>query len=207
MSSPQVFLAYRFLTLEETVASYRGGLQVDGRVTYSVGPAVNFAYIAEWKHWDKRSFMFGLLVDVASKQEVDVEYRDTRGSWFSLDKENVPGGKHKIVDQLGTDPGTPAGKRWVGFSQPMGNDWALDDSKISQGEMEFDVRVRIYPSAGPEFIPFAGRHLRDKAVAGSFTPGTFAAGHMPSSWFVPQLRATATDGKHYVSGPRGRRAV
>jgi hypothetical protein len=205
MSRPDLFLAYRFLTNEESVCPYKStGLQVRGRVTYSVGPLVTPAYVEEWKDCAKRSFMLGLLVDAATGQQVDVEYLDTAGQWFPLDREESPGGLHDIVGQLNKDPGVPAGKRWIGFAQPAGPAWALDASHLADGVVGFDVRVGIYPTAGPEFITFVGRHLRDPD-AGNFKNGKFEDGHMPSSWYVPQLPRASPDGKMYVYGPRGRR--
>jgi hypothetical protein len=205
MSRPDLFLAYRFLTKEESVCQYRGtGLQVLGRATYSVGPQVTPTYIDEWKDCTRRSFMLGLLVDARSGQQVDVEYMDTAGQWFPLDREEEPGGAHDIVGQLNTDPGVPAGKRWIGFSQPGGRDWALDTSQLADGVVSFDVRVGIYPTSGPEFITFVGRHLRDPD-GGGFKGGKFEDGHMPSSWYVPQLPRPSPEGKLYVYGPRGRR--
>lgn len=207
MSLKVNFFCYLFDTNTATIEPYHGnGLRVEGRITYSVGVAVNPAYCLEWADSTKRSFMFGLLVDAASGQQVDVEYKNKAGNWFMLDKENDVGGPYKIVDQLNMDPGIPAGGRWVGFSQPAGVAWVLDDSKIAGGEIQFDARVGIYPSTGPEFIPFVGRHLRNKDEASNtFSPGSFSAGHMPSTWYVPKDKRTAADGKQWVYGPRGRR--
>src|SRR5262249_19163390 len=159
MSIAVNFTGYRFSPYIATVAPYHGdGLQVEARVTYSVGSAVNPAYCKEWADWNKRSFMFGLLVDAG--QEVDVSYKSLSLKYFALHKENTTGGTYGIVDQLNTDPGSAAGKRWVGFAQPTTDPWLLDDSLLSAGIIQFDVLVGIYPTVGPEFIPFVGRHLR-----------------------------------------------
>src|SRR6266481_4185232 len=124
MSLKVNFHAYLFDTNVATIESYHGdGLRVQGRVTYTVGPVVDAAYCKEWADLNKRSFMFGLLVDAATRQEVDVDYKDKSGNWFPLAKENTTGGTYNIIDQLNTDPGTPAGRRWVGFSQPAGYAW------------------------------------------------------------------------------------
>ena len=181
------FLGYLFDTNRKTLQPYQDGIRVEATVTYTVGPGVDRAYCGEWRDPSKRSFMFGLLVDVTPGVTVDVEYKDTNGQWFALDKEDVAGGKMAIVSQLNTAPGTPAGKRWIAFSQPSAPAWLLDDSQVAKGVVQFEARVAIRPSAGPEFIPFVGRHLRDKDPKnGSFGLGAFSGGHMPSVWHVPK---------------------
>ena len=183
-----------------SLKAYQTGLQVDAKVTYSVGPMIDATHIEEWKDPNKRSFMLGLLI--GSTQYVEVEYRDTANQWFALDKEEDPGSG--IPSDLATSVGTPPGKRWVGFKQPGAKDWYLDDSLLHFGLVQFDVRFKIYPTTGPEFVPFVGRHRQNKITATTFSSGSFGTGHMPSVWYVPEPAKKGADGKMFMVGPRGR---
>ena len=196
LKAPEYFRGYLFDPVLGTVEDYQGGLRVEAKVRYSVGRSVDAAYCAQWEKSTERSFMLGLLIDAA--QTVEVEYNGKDGQWFALKRETGAG---PIVDQLVACLGAPAGKQWVAFSQPAVA-WALDASEAANGLVTFDARVAVFPTAGPEFIPFVGRHLNDRAGDGSFVPGKFEAGHMPGMWYVPKRRAMA-DGQIGVYGSRG----
>jgi len=196
LKAPEYFRGYLFDPVIATVQDYQTGLRVEAKVRYSVGGAVDATYCGQWKKADGRSFMFGLLVDVGATLEVD--YMGEDGKWFALNKEIGTG---PIADQLTDCLAAPAGKQWVAFSQPAVA-WKLDFSDVANGLVTFDARVAIYPTTGPEFIPFVGRHLNDQASDGTFVPGKFAAGHMPGMWYVPKRRAMA-DGQIGVYGSRG----
>ena len=196
LKAPEYFRGYLFDPIIDTVQEYQGGLRVEAKVRYSVGGSVNADYCAQWEKATERSFMLGLLIDAAATVEVDYLGKD--GKWFALKREI---GKGPIADQLADCLGTPAGKVWVAFSQPAVA-WALDVSEVAQGLVTFDARVAIFPTTGPEFIPFVGRHLNDRASDGTFVPGKFEAGHMPGMWYVPKRRAMA-DGQVRVYGSRG----
>jgi hypothetical protein len=196
LKAPEYFRGYLFDPVISTVQDYQGGLRVEAKVRYSVGASVDAGYCAQWEKSTERSFMLGLLIDSAATVEVDYLGKD--GKWFALTRQT---GKGAIVDQLVDCLGTPAGKQWVAFSQPAVA-WALDASEAANGLVTFDARVAIFPTAGPEFIPFVGRHLNDRAGDGTFVPGKFEAGHMPGMWYVPKRRAEA-DGQVRVYGSRG----
>jgi hypothetical protein len=197
LKAPDYFRGYLFDPVVSTVSEYQGGLRVEAKVRYSVGGSINATYCAQWEKAAERSFMLGLLIDAA--QTVEVDYLAKDGQWFALTRQT---GKGAIVDQLGDCLGTPVGKQWVAFSQPAAAAWALDVSEVANGLVTFDARVAIFPTAGPEFIPFVGRHLNDRASDGSFVPGKFEAGHMPGMWYVPKRLAMA-DGQIRVYGSRG----
>jgi len=193
-----IFTGYVFDTYEATAAKVGDGIQVRGLATYTVNnAAVNAAYIANWKDPSKLSFMLGLYVN--KNQDLTVEYADLAGNYFPLDKEASPGGKLGIVDDLEKNFGVAADKKWIGFSQPTGKNWALMD-QLLKSIAQFEIRITITATAGPEFIPFVSRHLNDPG----FTRGSFEKGYMSSAWYVPvPVRMTA--GKRWVFGPRGKR--
>jgi hypothetical protein len=193
------FSKYLFDPNFATLKSYRDGLQVEAKVTYGVGPFVDGKYCEEWKDSNRRSFMLGLLV--TTTQHADVEYRDAGGNWFALDKEEDTGSG--IPKDLLDSIGTPPGRKWVGFKQPRAKDWALGQSLLPFSVVQFDVRFGVYPTTGPEFVPFVGRHRQDKTGSTTFAGGTFGSGYILSVWYVPAPPRKRADGKQYMSGQQG----
>ena len=200
MSFRADFRAYVFdpngLKETYTVGSLNG-FRVTGSVTYAISPTVaTTAYLDEWKHPDKRSFMVGLYVD--STQTVEVDYEDATGGNLRL-KEDAG-----VAAQLASNFGEGANKKWIGLMHPGGGQqWKLDTSQVAAGFASFKIRVGIYPADGPQFIPVVARHRRGfNSATGQFTAGDFKDGHIAGVWYVPAVSVSA-EGKQFVCGPRG----
>src|SRR5688572_26226325 len=173
LKAPDYFRGYLFDPVVSTVQEYQGGLRVEAKVRYSVGASIDATYCAQWEKAAERSFMLGLLIEVA--QTVEVDYLAKDGTWFALTRQT---GKGAIVARLPDCLGPAVGQQWVALSQPAAVAWAMDVSEVADELVTFEARVAIYDATAAEFLPFVGRHRNDRASDGSFVPQKFEAGHL-----------------------------